>query len=49
MLRRWELRNGNILVVEDAKSASLVIIGKDLNSQEDKISALEEILHKMRS
>ena len=49
MSRTWELQKGKVLVVEDANTASLVIVARDLKGQEDKIAALEEVLRKMRS
>ena len=49
MTHTWELQKGKVLVVEDAKTASLVIVAKDLKDREDKIAALEEVLQKMRS
>ena len=49
MSKTWELQKGNILVVEDAKTASLVIVVKDLKKKKDKIEALEEIIQKMRN
>jgi hypothetical protein len=39
---------GKVLVVEDASTASLVIVARDLKKQEEKIAALEEVLRKMR-
>jgi hypothetical protein len=47
-LRTWKLRNGKILVIEDAATASLVIVVRDLQDRKDKIAALEEVLRKMR-
>jgi hypothetical protein len=35
-------------VVEDASTASLFIVTRDLKKQEEKIAALEEVLRKMR-
>jgi hypothetical protein len=49
MSRTWELQNGKILVVEDANTASLVIVARDLKDQGGKIAALEEVLRKMRT
>jgi thiamine phosphate synthase YjbQ (UPF0047 family) len=49
MSRTWKLQKGKILVVEDASTASLVIIARDLKDREDKIAALEKVLRKMRS
>jgi thiamine phosphate synthase YjbQ (UPF0047 family) len=48
MSRQWKLRKGKVLVVEDASTASLVIVARDLKNREDKIAALEEVLRKMR-
>ena len=39
---------GKVLVVEDASTASLVIVARDLKKQEEKIAALEEVLRKIR-
>ncbi len=49
MSQTWELREGKVLVVEDAKTASLVIVAKDLKDRDDKVSVLEEILRKLRT
>jgi hypothetical protein len=49
MSRKWKLRKGKVLVVEDADTASLVIVARDLKNREDKIAALEEVLRKMRA
>jgi hypothetical protein len=49
MSRKWKLRRGKVLVVEDADTASLVIVARDLKNREDKIAALEEVLRKMRA
>jgi thiamine phosphate synthase YjbQ (UPF0047 family) len=49
MSRKWKLRKGKVLVVEDAETASLVIVARDLKNQEDKIAVLEEVLRKMRA
>ena len=49
MSRTWKLRKGKVLVVEDASTASLVIVARDLKNREDKIAALEEVLRKMRA
>jgi hypothetical protein len=45
----WELRDGKVLVVEDANTASLVIVARDLKDRADKIAVLEEILRKLRT
>ena len=49
MSRKWKLRKGKVLVVEDADTASLVIVARDLKNVEDKIAVLEEVLRKMRA
>ena len=49
MSLKWKLRKKKVLVVEDASTASLVIVARDLKNQEDKIAALEEVLRKMRA
>ncbi len=46
--RTWKLRRGQVLVVEDARTASLVIIARDLKDRDDKIAAVEEVLRKLR-
>ena len=48
MLRTWKLKKGKILVIEDASSASLVIVARDLKGREDKVAAIEEVLRKLR-
>jgi hypothetical protein len=49
MSHTWELRNGNVLVVEDAGTASLVVVARDLKDRNDKIAVLEEIIRKLRT
>lgn len=49
MSRKWEIREGKVLVVEDARTASLVIVARDLKSQEDKIAAVQEVLQKLQA
>ncbi len=44
MADTWELRNGKVLVVEDASTASLVIVARDLKDRADKIAVLQEVL-----
>jgi hypothetical protein len=41
MSRTWELREGKALVVEDASTASLVIVARDLKDRYDKVAVLE--------
>jgi hypothetical protein len=48
MLRVWKLMKGKIRVVEDARSASLVIVARDVQDRKDKIAALEKVLRQMR-
>jgi thiamine phosphate synthase YjbQ (UPF0047 family) len=45
----WRLRKGAVVVVEDATTASLVVIARDLKTTEDKIAVLEEVLRKLRA
>ena len=49
MSRVWKLREGKVIVVEDADTASLVVVARDLKDREDKIAALEEILRRLRA
>ncbi|UCF79480.1 MAG: hypothetical protein JSW03_04360 [Candidatus Eiseniibacteriota bacterium] len=48
MLRRWKLRKGKLLVVEDASTASLVIVARDLKDRAERIAALQEVLRKLQ-
>ena len=47
--RKWKLRKGNILVVEDAQTASLVIVARGLKDLSEKITALKEVLAKFEA
>jgi hypothetical protein len=47
MSRTWRLREGKVLIVEDASTASLVIAARDLKNRDDKVAVLEEILRKL--
>lgn len=49
MSRTWKLRKGRVLVVEDATTASLVVVARDLKDRDDKVAALEEVLRKLRA
>lgn len=49
MSHTWELREGKVMVVEDANTASLVVVARDLKDRNDKIVALEEIIRKLRT
>ena len=49
MSHTLKLREGKVLVVEDASTASLVIVARDLKDKDDKIAALEEVLRKLRA
>jgi hypothetical protein len=42
--RKWKLRKGNVLVVEDADTASLVIVARELKDLGEKITVLKEVL-----
>ena len=48
MSRTWELRDGKVLVVEDANTASLVVVARDLKDRGDKVAVLEEVLHRLK-
>lgn len=48
MTRKWELREGKVLVVEDANTASLVIVARDLKNKADKVAAVQEVLQRLR-
>ena len=47
--RKWKLRKGNILVVEDAQTTSLVIVARVLKDLSEKITALKEVLAKFET
>jgi hypothetical protein len=49
MSHTWELRKGKVLVVEDASTASLVVVARDLKDREDKVAALQEVLQSLQS
>jgi hypothetical protein len=44
-----ETEEGKVLVVEDAGTASLVVIARDLKDRDDKIGVLKEVLRKIRT
>ena len=46
---KWKLIKGNILVVEDAQTASLVIVARGLKDLSGKITVLKEILAKFEA
>lgn len=48
MSHTLELREGKVLVVEDANTASLVVVARDLKDRDDKVAVLEEIIRKLR-
>jgi hypothetical protein len=48
MAKSWELQEGRILVVEDANTASLVVVAKDFKNREEKVAALEEVIRHLR-
>lgn len=48
MSKTWKLRKGKTLVVEDASTASLAVVAKDLKDRDEKIAALEEVLRRLR-
>jgi hypothetical protein len=47
--RKWKLIKGNILVVEDAQTASLVIVARGLKDLSEKISVFKEVLAKFEA
>ena len=47
MSRTWRLKKGKVLVVEDASTASLVIVARDLKDRGEKIAVLQEVLRKL--
>ena len=47
--RKWKLRKGKILVVEDAQTASLVVVARGLKDLSGKITALKEVLAKFEA
>lgn len=49
MSHTWKLRKGKVLVVEDASTASLVVVARDLKDRDDKVAALEEVFRKLRA
>jgi len=49
MANTWKLRKGDVTVVEDASTASLVVVARDLKDREDKIAVLEEVARKLKS
>ena len=49
MAHTWKLRRGDVIVVEDAATASLVVVARGLKNRVDKIAALEEVLRKLRA
>jgi len=49
MASTWRLRKGKVLVVEDARTASLVIVARDLKDRNDKVAAVEEVLRKLKA
>jgi len=49
MSRTWKLRGGTVLVVEDASTASLVVVARGLESKDEKVAVLEEVLRTLTS
>jgi Holliday junction resolvase len=49
MAKEWKLRKGKTLVVEDAQTASLVIVARDLEDQADKAAELRRILRRLEA
>ena len=49
MAKTWTLRKGQVTVVEDARTASLVIVARDLKDRREKVAALEEVLRRLQA
>ncbi len=49
MAKTWKLRKGQVMVVEDARTASLVIVARDLKNQQEKVAAVEEVLRRLQA
>ncbi len=49
MTKTWKLRKGQVTVVEDARTASLVISARDLKDRQEKVAAVEEVLHRLQA
>jgi hypothetical protein len=47
--RKWKIMKGKVLVVEDAHTASLVIVARELKDMSDKIRVLKEVLQKFET
>ena len=47
MSTTWELRDGTVTVVEDAETASLVVVARDLKSREEKAAVLQEVIQEL--
>lgn len=48
MGRTWDQQQGTVLVVADARTASRVIVARDLQDREARIAVREEVLGKLR-
>jgi len=49
MSSTWDLRKGKVKVVEDASTASLVVIARDLKDRDEKIAVLEEVVRRLKA
>jgi len=49
MARTLKLRKGKVLVVEDASTASLVIVARDLKDKDEKLAVLDEVRRRLSS
>jgi len=47
MAETWELRRGKVLVVEDAESASLVVVARDLKDKGEKAAVLRDVVKRL--
>ena len=49
MTETWDLREGKVLVVEDADSASLVVVARDLEGKTEKAAVLKEVAQQLEN
>ncbi|MEJ2050544.1 MAG: hypothetical protein P8Y60_12035 [Calditrichota bacterium] len=47
--RKWRLRKGEVLVVEESRTASHIIVVRDLKGLKDKITVLNEVMKKFKA
>ena len=49
MAKTWKLRKGQVTVVEDARTASLVVVARGLKNRGDKVAVVEEVLQRLQA